>query len=202
MQHNKPFLFTIILLEAFILFCLSVLGDRLASLLQLPTPLLLVFAVLGIVAIALLTYLRQSEPPADSNTNQSVTHLSLGEIWQRLKPHKRHKMLFGPRYSPKEEGIRYELSVGGAIMFGVLGSLLRYWFNQFGRSTLWYIMLGFFLLMATIPTMQVMLRNSAHRSFGPKALEFFNLCIFLGFFLLGGLVFTSILLYFDDIVFG
>lgn len=140
MKSNK-LLLIFILIETFTLFCLGVLGDRLASLITIPTWLLLGFTALGIAMASIIAFLRQSPPE----------NLSLGEAWQRLKPKKRRRIMFGPRYSERKELWLINLGLFGPLVLGILGAFIYPYFLKAGLITQWYWLLGGFVLLTLIP---------------------------------------------------
>jgi hypothetical protein len=150
-------LFILILLESLTLFCLSVLGDRVATLVSLPVPALLGLAALGIIITAILSY--ASQVPAEE------THITLNDVWQRLRPRHRKKLIFGPRLPDAEEG---RLAVTGfflCVVLGIWNAFIRAYLVNKNLTEYWYIAIAVTILIASLPFIKIALHNTSGDSF-------------------------------------
>lgn len=150
MKPSRFFIIAIILLETFALFCLGALSDRVASQFTLPTPLLFFVSALAIIAVTLVSYLRYSQTSNDTSKATSDNQLSFSEIWQRLKPRKRHKFLF-PSPKERKRAERFTcLALTGLLGLGVLGAILQNYYPQFIPSARWFVVFGLVVFLLLI----------------------------------------------------
>jgi hypothetical protein len=190
MKSNK-LLLLLILTETFTLFCLGVLGNRVADLFNLPTPLLLGFCALGIAVTAIVTFIRQN-PTTDSS---QATNLSWGEIWQRLKPRRPHKYMFKSDSEIRADNRLVAMTVIGALGFGVFGSFLRLPLIAANLSTYWYALLLVFALLNIIPTLLLLFRETSSIDWGDIVFGGGCLALFFGILVLVGVAIGSLAIY-------
>ncbi len=188
-MRSRLFLLIITLLEVFTLFCLGVLGDRIANLIQIRTSLLLSLTAFAVALTTIISFLRQSPPDIDSN-------LTFREVWQRLKPKKRRRPLFGPRYTDKQETALTALGLIGPFILGVIGAFLRIPFIEAGLSKLWFWLLAVFLLLALIPMLLLERRTYSLDTWSDSFLGIGCLSIFLTTLILSGVALGFIVIYF------
>lgn len=148
-MQNNGFWIILILVETFTLFCLGIIGNQIASLFQLPTYLLLIFAVFGLsLTVVISSQLRKP----NNDEVKKENNLSLSR--SRTQKEKQLPIEGYQYYQDKQEHIGL-WNFNWAFLWGFLASILRLPFYNFGISYLWYVLLGIFILLSYFPLFQL-----------------------------------------------
>lgn len=154
MRPSKLFILLIILLETLTVFCLGILSNQISNLFTLPAPLLLILAGAGITGMTLIVYFRYSHAPEKIDDSPIHDRLTVGEVWRRLKPRKRHKYLFKPTKPRFHEDLIGPLLFMGLMVLGLATPFLWELFPQLKLNWHRLYNYGLFCLIA-IPILAI-----------------------------------------------
>src|ERR1044072_1744938 len=191
MRPSKLFIIVVILLETLTVFCLGILSNQISNLFTLPVPLLLLLAASGITGMTLITYFRYSHASDKVDRPPTTDKLTIGEIWRRLKPRKRHKYLFVPTRTRHIEDLISETFL--VITIGV-GLWLPFMWEFFPQLKLtWHRLIIFGLIcLLSIPIVAIF---TPEKRLAYKLSDSIALVFFFVAFLLAGIVYGYVFLY-------
>jgi len=183
MRSNKLWLI-LILVETFTLFCLGIVGNQIATLFQLPTYLLLIFAALGLSLTAILSYFARNPFETEHMAYQG---LSFRDIFDRLRHRKGDSKFFADKYSKRTQSILVKMGFFGAFFYGIIAAFLRIPFTNSSHPNWWFYGLGILLFLAYIPVLLLDRQGYSSDSFLSKLVLHIILLIILFFIMMMGL---------------
>jgi hypothetical protein len=186
MRIDKPSLLIIILLDILVLFCLGVLGSRVANLVNIPTPLLLVLSVVGIILAAYIAYVRQSQSSEGERAIKlplTFPRFSLGAIWQRINPRNLN-------YSEDTETNITVVSFGTAFILGTIGTF----FWDPGPSSPYSLFALSSIAITFIPLLVIIIKGSKKDSWGEVAFNLVGVVFLLAAAVSGGMLFGGLIM--------
>lgn len=155
MRSNK-LLLLFIFIETLTLFCLGVLGNQVATLLTIPTNILIACTVLGIVAVTTISFLK----PTFTDKPSSPIYPTPEHSGQNNSPQTQELASPQPQYSEKQIKRRWFFSIGGALILGIVAMFLHRPLAQVGHSSKWFLMLLIFWITASSPILIIAWRDT------------------------------------------
>jgi hypothetical protein len=131
-MKTKRKLLLLIAVETLILVGLNIAANQVSSQVVLPKSLLIALVILGIPAAIWVGFLKRSDEAENtSKTTFLRNDLTISEIWQRLKPRKRHKLLFKPPPTLMQTFLGPSVIIFLPVISGIFVSLYRANFQQY-----------------------------------------------------------------------
>jgi hypothetical protein len=186
MRLDKPSLLIIILLETLVLFCLGVLGSRVASLVNLPTSLLLFLSAIGIILAAYIAYVRQSRTSEGEKAIKlpfTFPRFSLKAIWQRINPRNLN-------YTEDAETNITVVSFGTAFILGTIGTF----FWEPGPGSPYSLFAVSSIAITFIPLLVVIIKGSREDSWGELIFSLGGAIFLLSAAVSGGMLFSALIM--------